>query len=172
MTPGATSYIVNNRQMGLMVNGVVITQTERFPITGSFDVYQHSALQANLNAGKNSVVMFAVSDHGVPRVDELKVTPASASVPAGPTSLTATSGGGKITLSWTGSSGATQYQIYRGTAPGGEANTPIGVTDSASTAYVDTGLVNGALYYYNVSARNGVGVSPDSNEVAVVVFTN
>ncbi len=36
--------------------------------------------------------MFAVSDHGVSRVDELTVTPATASVPSGPTSLTITPG--------------------------------------------------------------------------------
>ena len=52
---------VNNRQMGVAVNGSVITTTERFPITGSFDVYQDSSLQAHLNAGRNSVTLFAVS---------------------------------------------------------------------------------------------------------------
>jgi hypothetical protein len=56
---------VNNRQMGLKVNGVVITSTPSFPITGSFDVYQHSALQVHLNAGVNSIQQFAVSDHGL-----------------------------------------------------------------------------------------------------------
>jgi hypothetical protein len=44
---------VNNRQMGLKVNGVVITTTQSFPITGSFDVYQLSTLQVRLNAGVN-----------------------------------------------------------------------------------------------------------------------
>ena len=46
---------VNNRQMGLKVNGTVITTTERFPITGSFETYQDTALQVHLNAGVNSV---------------------------------------------------------------------------------------------------------------------
>src|SRR6266436_3099661 len=40
---------VNDREMGLEVNGTVLTTTERFPITGSFDVYQLSSLQAHLN---------------------------------------------------------------------------------------------------------------------------
>ena len=161
---------VKNRRMGLMVNGAVITRTQRFPITGSFDVYQHSALQVHLNVGKNSVVQFAVTDHGVARVDQLTVTPASASVPAEPTNLSATASRGQIALSWTVSSGATQYQVYRGTASDGEANAPVATTNGATT-YVDTGLTNGSVYYYNVSASNGVGVSPDSNDVAVV-FTN
>jgi hypothetical protein len=80
---------MKNRQMGLMVNGRVITSTERFPITGSFDVYQHSYLQVQLNAGVNSITIFAVSDHGISRVDQMTVTPATASVPGGPTNLVA-----------------------------------------------------------------------------------
>ena len=64
--PGAT-----NRQIGLRVNGAVLTNSERFVITGSFDAYQHSFLQARLNAGVNSITLFAVSKHGVARVDRI-----------------------------------------------------------------------------------------------------
>src|SRR5260370_26502763 len=92
---------VNNRQMGLMVNGTVITPTERFPITGSFETYQHSFLQVHLNAGVNSISMLAVSDHGVSRVDQMTVTPATASLPSGPTTLTATPGHTTATLTCT-----------------------------------------------------------------------
>ncbi|HEY2903062.1 MAG TPA: hypothetical protein VGL59_20945 [Polyangia bacterium] len=159
---------VNNRQMGLMVNGAVVTRTQRFPITGSFDTYKHSALQAHLNAGQNSVVLFSVTNHGISRVDELTVTPATASVPVAPTKLSATAGAGQIALSWTGSAGATQYQIYRGTLSDGEDNTPIATTNGATTTHVDAGLINGTTYFYNVSATNSAGVSSDSNEVAMV----
>jgi hypothetical protein len=82
--------------------------------------------------------------------------------------VSATASKGQIALSWTVSSGATQYQVYRGTASDGEANAPVATTNGATTTYVDTGLTNESVYYYNVSASNGVGVSPDSNEVAVV----
>jgi hypothetical protein len=157
---------VNNRQMGLMVDGTVITSTQRFPITGSFDTYQHTFLQAHLNAGVNSVTMFAVSDHGVSRVDQLTVTPATASVPSGPTNLTATPGNTAATLSWTasGTGAPTSYTIYRGTQSDGEANTAIGTV--SGTTFTDTGLHNGTKYFYNVAANNVVGVSPDSNEVS------
>jgi fibronectin type 3 domain-containing protein len=159
---------VKNRQMGLSVNGAVITRTERFPITGSFDVYQHSFLQAHLNAGVNSVSMLAVSDHGVSRVDQLTVTPATASVPSGPTNLTVTPGNTTATLSWTGSTSGspTSYTIYRGTASDGEATAPVGTTNGTTTTFTDTGLHNGTTYFYNVAANNSVGVSPDSNEVS------
>jgi fibronectin type 3 domain-containing protein len=158
---------VNNRQMGLSVNGTVITSTERFPITGSFETYQDSALQVHLNAGVNSVSLLAVSDHGVSRVDQLTVTPASASVPSGPTHLTVTPGSTTAALSWTGSSSGapTSYSVYRGTKSDGEATVAVGTTNGATTTFTDTGLHNGTTYFYNVAANNAVGVSPDSNEV-------
>ena len=44
----------------------------------------------------------------------MSVSPAAASSPAGPTNLTATPGNGTVLLSWTGSAGATSYNVYRG----------------------------------------------------------
>jgi fibronectin type 3 domain-containing protein len=160
---------VNNRQMGLKVNGTVITSTERFPITGNFETYEDSSLQVHLNAGVNSVSMLAVSDHGVSRVDALTVTPATASVPAGPTKLTVTPGNTTAALSWTAaaSGSPTSYTIYRGTKSDGEANVAVGTTNGTTTTFTDTGLKNGTAYFYNVAANNAVGVSPDSNEVSV-----
>jgi fibronectin type 3 domain-containing protein len=160
---------VNNREMGVAVNGTALTTTERFPITGSFDVYQDSSLQAQLNAGRNSVTLFAVSDHGVSRVDQLIVTPATASVPSAPTHLTVTPGSTSTTLNWTASTSGspTSYTIYRGTASDGEAVTPVGTVSGTTTTFTDTGLTNGKTYFYNVAANNSVGVSPDTNEVSV-----
>jgi len=94
--------LVKNRQMGLMVNGKIITTTERFPITGSFDVYQHSSLQVQLNASVNKITLFAVSNHGVARIDQMTVTEATASVASGPTNLVATAGNATVKLTWTG----------------------------------------------------------------------
>jgi hypothetical protein len=160
---------VTNRQMGLEVNGTVITTTERFTVTGSFDVYQHSALQVHLNAGKNSIALLAVSPHGVSRVDELTVTPATAAAPSGPAGLTAVSGSGTVTLHWTGSTSGspTSYSIYRGTMSDGEATTPIATTSGTTTTFTDTGLKNNTTYFYNVAATNSAGISPDSNEIFV-----
>jgi fibronectin type 3 domain-containing protein len=161
---------VNNRQMGLKVNGVVITSTQSFPITGSFDVYQHSALQVHLNAGVNSITQFAVSDHGLSRVDQMTVTPATASVPSAPGNLRVTPGNTTATLTWNASSSGspTSYSIYRGTKFDGEVNTPIATPSGSTTTYTDTGLQNGKQYFYFVAANNAVGGSPNSNQVSTI----
>jgi hypothetical protein len=157
---------VNFRDMQVIVNGTVITMNEQFPVTGSFDVYQNSVLQVHLNAGKNSITLGAKDGHGVSRVDELIVTPATASSPSGPTNLTATPGSGSVTLNWTAGSGATSYGIYRGsTMSDGEATMPVGTVSGTTTTFTDTGLKNGTTYFYFVAATNATGVSPDSNEV-------
>ena len=158
---------VNNRQMGLSVNGTVITTTERFPITGSFETYQDSSLQVHLNAGSTRSPSSPSRDHGLSRVDQLTVTPATASVPSGPTNLTVTPGNASATLSWTASAtgSPTSYRIFRGTKSDGEANTAVGTTNGTTT-FADTGLHNGTTYFYNVAAYNAVGGSPNSNEVA------
>jgi fibronectin type 3 domain-containing protein len=156
-SPGATNYDIYR-------------STERFPITGSFDSYQHSFLQVHLNAGVNSIGLLAVSDHGVSRVDQMTVTPATSSVPSGPASLAVKlAATGTVTLSWTGSTSGhpTSYSIYRGTKPDGEAITPIATVSGTTVTFTDTGLTHGKTYFYNVAANNAVGASPDSNEVSV-----
>jgi hypothetical protein len=156
---------VNFRDMQLVVNGTVITSTERFPVTGNFEVYQHSALQVHLNAGKNSVTLGATNGHGVSRADELTVTAATASSPSGPTNLTATANNGSVSLNWGASTGATSYSIYRASnMSDGEGTTAI-ATVTGTTTYTDTTVKNGSTYFYMVEADNAAGISPDSNEV-------
>lgn len=159
---------VTNRRMGLMVNGTAVTSTQRFLITGNFETYQHSALQVRLNAGVNSVSQFAVTDHGVSRVDEMTVTPATASVPCGPTALRATHSGSAVALSWNASaSGApTSYSVFRGAKSDGESVTPIGTV--SATAFTDSTVHSGTTYFYYVVANNAVGGSPSTQEVSVL----
>jgi len=86
-------------------------------------------------------------------------------LPGVPTSLTATAASGQVGLTWTASSGAASYNVYRGTAAGGESTTPI-VTGVTSTSYTNTGLTNGTTYYYKVKAVNSGGTSAYSNEAS------
>jgi len=83
--------------------------------------------------------------------------------PAVPTSLTASAGNGRATLTWTASAGATSYNVYRGTSSYGQSATPI-VAGVVGTTYVNTGLTNGTTYYYRVAAFNAVGNSAEGNQ--------
>ena len=87
------------------------------------------------------------------------------SAPAAPTGLTATAGNAQVSLSWTASSGATSYNVYRGASSGGEGSTAI-ATGITATAYTDSSVTNGTAYYYKVAAVNAGGTSPQSNEAS------
>jgi hypothetical protein len=90
---------------------------------------------------------------------------AGTTAPGAPTGLSATAGSASVSLSWTASSDATSYNVYRGTTAGGESTTAIasGIT---TTSYSDTGLTNGKEYYYKVAAVNGGGTSALSSEAS------
>ncbi len=88
---------------------------------------------------------------------------ATPTAPAAPTNLKATAGNAQVALTWTGSAGATSYNVYRGTSSGGETLLQSGLT---ATSYTDTSAANGTTYFYTVAAVNSVGTSARSSEVS------
>lgn len=89
---------------------------------------------------------------------------ARAAAPSPPTNVSATGGTTQVGLSWTAPSGATSYNVYRGTSSGGESSTAIKTGDT-STTYSDTTVTNGTKYYYEIKAVNSSGTSAASSEV-------
>lgn len=70
----------------------------------------------------------------------------------------------EIDLMWAAVAGATGYNVYQGTTPGGESTTPITGSPFAKTACHATGLTLGTTYYFIVKAMNGatvIAVSPE-----------
>ena len=82
-------------------------------------------------------------------------------LPVTPLGLVAGPGNGLINLSWLPSSGASSYNVKRGTSSGLETN----LANLTGTTYTDTGVINGMTYYYVVSAVNGAGEGNNSDEV-------
>jgi hypothetical protein len=91
---------------------------------------------------------------------------------AAPTGLTATAAAGAVNLSWTAASGTiTGYNVYRGTATGGESSAPLNATPLAAgvTSFHDTSVVAGNTYFYVVQAIDGPAVSANSNQASAKV---
>jgi len=85
-------------------------------------------------------------------------------IPAAPDGLTATAGVSQVNLSWNSVAGATGYNLKRSTVGGG-AYTII-ASNLNSLTFTSTGLLNGATFYYVVTAVNANGESKSSLQVS------
>jgi O-glycosyl hydrolase len=106
-----------------------------------------------------------------PRSSTILITGAPAPpVPAAPTNVAAGGGPNQAGVVWTGSFGATGYNVKRGTVSGsGYITVGAGV---AGISYLDTGLTNGTTYYYVVSAVNAAGESANSGQASATPTPN
>jgi hypothetical protein len=92
----------------------------------------------------------------------------TATIPAPPSTLTATGGPGKVSLSWAppssdGGGPISSYKVYRGTSSATE--TPY-QTLANVTSYQDTGANVSTTYFYKITANNTAGESGFSNEAS------
>jgi len=69
-----------------------------------------------------------------------------------------------VVLNWTAVAGATGYNVKRSTVSNGTYT--VIAADLIPLAYTNAGLVNGAAYYYVVSATNAFGESANSIEAS------
>ena len=148
---GATSYNVKRAT----TNGGPYTQVNA-STTNSFT-------DTGLTAGTAYFyVVSAVNASG----ESANSTQASATpkpaVPAVPSGVSATAGTQQVALSWTASSGATSYNVKRGTNNGGPYTQ---VSTPTTNNFTDTGLTAGTTYFYVVSAVNATGESANSTQV-------
>jgi len=86
--------------------------------------------------------------------------------PAAPVGLAATAGDAQVSLSWTASAFAANYNVKRATDSGGPY-AAIGTTTAPTVMYTDSSdLNNGTTYYYVVSATGTGGTSSDTAPVS------
>ena len=104
---------------------------------------------------------------------EAAVTTLALSLPAAPTTLTATAAStSQVNLAWTDNAiNETGYVIERKTGPAGTWAGIITVAANA-TSYQNTGLSAATQYFFRVRAVNGDGNSSNSAEVGVTTLAN
>jgi cellulose 1,4-beta-cellobiosidase len=154
---GATSYNVkraatNGGPYATVVSPTGTNYTDTAVTNGTTYYYVVTAVSANGESANSDQASATPS-----------ATPSGPAAPAAPANLTATGGNQQVSLFWTGSSGATSYNIKRGTANAGSYTT---VGTLSGTSYMDSGLTNGTTYYYVVTAVNTGGQSVNSNQAS------
>lgn len=105
-------------------------------------------------------------------------TPSDVTVPSSPTEFAADAiSSSQINLSWTaptndGGSAITGYDVERSVDNGNTWYTVVSNTASDNTAYNDTGLSQGTIYTYRVSAINAIGTGSPSNIASATTDTS
>ncbi len=102
--------------------------------------------------------------HIIRHVSGAGFPPPPPSLPGVTTGLTATAGYGHVFLTWTAVVGATNYNVKRSTASGGETT----IASTVNNNYADNNVIDGTTYYYVVSALNTGGESQNSTEVSAM----
>jgi hypothetical protein len=97
--------------------------------------------------------------------DNVSVTGAWPALPGTPAGLAALAGDSQATLAWSAATNATGYNLKRGSSSSGPF--ALVATNLGNLIFTNTGLVNGALYYYVVSGTNYFGESANSSPASV-----
>lgn len=129
-------------------------QTKQYPISNNTG-YEFYRLNITANNGDANNI----------QLSEMAFTFFVGVPPATPAGLTATAGDSQAVLNWTASLGATGYNVKRSTVSNGAY--AVIATNLTGLAYTNTGLLNGAVYYFAISATNTFGESGNSTPVSV-----
>ncbi|MDH4163516.1 MAG: DUF1566 domain-containing protein [Nitrospirota bacterium] len=98
-------------------------------------------------------------------------SPTSPNAPTAPTGVSATPADSQNAIEWSPSAGATSYNIYWSKLPGVTKWNGAKISGTTSP-HIHTGLWNGQIYYYVVTAVNAEGESADSSEVNSTPLVN
>ncbi|HYU32995.1 MAG TPA: M14 family zinc carboxypeptidase [Thermoanaerobaculia bacterium] len=136
---------------------------EMYPV-GSPGFYPPDEVIPAQTSRNRAAVLYLLEQSACPYAVIGKQVEYCETLPGAPGALSATPGSGQISLAWTAASGATGYSVHRATVSGGPYTTI--QSNWTGTSFTDTGLTNGTTYYYVVTATNGVGEGPNSNEAS------
>jgi len=175
VTPGATSYnILQSTISGSGYTNIATGVTG--PVCGSGT---NNAIYVDTNVVNGqtyyyvvqSVNPVGVSGNSSPSASVTPSPSADVTPPAAPTGLVASASHANVSLSWSASSGANYYMVWRSVLAntGGGTSNIIGTiilnNTNTTTAFTDTTPTDGSYYSYFVTAANAAGTSPNSTAV-------
>jgi len=131
-----------------IANTTVTNDTDGSLTNGTKYYYVVSAVNSNGESGNSAEV------NAIPNV-----------IPVAPSGLSAMAGNAQVVLSWSATTGAATYNVYRGTVSGGPYSK---ISSSSTTGSTDSTVTNGTTYYYVVTAVNSAGESGNSNQVKAI----
>lgn len=147
----------------------LVRQGDSFSAFRSMDGVAWTPVGSPVNIAMSAEVLvgFAVNSHldgTLCRAWFDNVTWTPGAPPAAPSWISAIVDDGAATLSWAPSLNASGYNLKRSTSSGGPYST---AGAGSRTSLIDSGLQNGTVYYYVVSATNSAGEGPNSMQIAV-----
>ncbi len=156
-----TSYTV---AVGNSVSAITVTPANAHPgavvsVNGTV-ITAPGSLPVNLQVGDNAISILVTAQDAVTKKTYDIVVNRAGAVPDAPTAVSAASGDGEATVSFTApvNTGTTPISSYTVTAdPGGAATT------GGSSPITVKGLTNGTAYTFKVTATNSIGPGPASN---------
>jgi len=128
-----------------------------------------SYFAAGVGAGTYFVRVRAANSAGTgdPSNEVLLLVGPGCAPPAPPTNLAGTVSGSTVTLAWTGSAGATSYQLQVGSSPGTTNLVDVDLGSAATTLVAVN--VGPGTYFVRLRAISNCGQSGVSNEVLVAI---
>jgi hypothetical protein len=149
-----------SRSANISINGGSTTALTFGP-SGSWTTLASKTIAVALQSGTNSI---AISNPtaSAPDFDSLVVQNAGLAAPPAPTGLAVSGGLSQTTLSWLVSGSASGYLVKYGTVSGSYTAT----NTTATAGLTVSGLTNGVVYYFVVTATNSAGASTNSSEVS------
>jgi len=165
-------------QMALYVNGVLKAQSTTVTTTLAAIKNMFSYIGRSFYSG-DSYIDFNLSEFriydGAFTASDVQATQAAGpdqliTAPPAPTSPSASASGSSIQISWSSSTGATNYSVKRATSPGGPYT--LIATGLTTPSYTDSPTADGTTYYYVVTGLNSGGEGTASSAASTTLYSD
>ena len=164
-SPAQTVLLTNTGNTALSISSITLTGAN----ASSFTQVSTCGSTLAANSSCTIVVLFNPSSTGA----RSAVLTIADNANGGSQSVSLSGGGAHdVVLTWTASptTTVTGYNVYRGTASGGESSIPLNTTTINGTTFADGNVTAGTKYYYTVKAVTSAGgLSVSSNEAPATV---